>query len=175
MRCARRAALLQIVLGNGDVYNVVRARAALGVEAVARGDSSRAVELLEPAVASVVGGGVREPNFFRLDADLVETLVRLGRVDEARRHLERLDRQAVETGGVWARAVAARCHALLAEDDELQERFEVALELHEHEPACSSAHACSATASACGADGADAKRASCCAQHSTRRSIGERP
>ncbi len=125
---------LEIASGIGDVYNIVRARAALGVGAVARGNSSHAVELFEPAVASVVAGGVREPNFFRLDGDLIESLVRLGRIDDARRHLARLDRQAVETGGTWARAVAARCHALLASDDELQERFEAALELHDHEP-----------------------------------------
>jgi DNA-binding CsgD family transcriptional regulator len=125
---------LEIASSIGDLYNVVRARAALGVEALARGDSRQAVEWLEPAVASVVDGGVREPNFFRLDGDLVESLVRLGRADDARRHLERLDRQAVETRGIWARAVAARCHALLADDSELHERFDAALELHEHEP-----------------------------------------
>lgn len=125
---------LQLASSIGDVYNVVRARAALGADALARGDSRQAAEWLEPAVASVVGGGVREPNFFRLDGDLIESLVRLGRADDARSHLERLDRQGAETGGNWARAVAARCHALLADDDELAERFEQALELHEHDP-----------------------------------------
>jgi DNA-binding CsgD family transcriptional regulator len=125
---------LEIASGIGDVYNVVRARAALGIESLAGGDSKQAVEWLEPAVASVVGGGVREPNFFRLDGDLVESLVRLGRADDARQHLDRLDRQALETGGMWARAVAARCHAMLADDNDLQERFENALELHEHDP-----------------------------------------
>jgi DNA-binding CsgD family transcriptional regulator len=125
---------LKIASSMGDVYNVVRARAALGVEALARGDSQHAVEWLEPAVASVVRGSVREPNFFRLDGDLIESLVRLGRADDARSHLERLDQQAVETGGTWARAVAARCRGLLANDDDLQEGFETALELHEHEP-----------------------------------------
>jgi DNA-binding CsgD family transcriptional regulator len=118
----------------GDTYNIARARSALGVEALGRGDVAGAVGWLEPSVGLVVAGGVAEPNFFRLDADLIEALARLGRPADARSHLNRLDLQSIETKGSWAPAVAARCHAMLAQDNDALQLFEHAIELHEHDP-----------------------------------------
>jgi DNA-binding CsgD family transcriptional regulator len=115
----------------GDHYNGVRTRGALGLQALGRGDAAAAIEWLEPAVTKVVDGGVLNPNWFRLDADLIEALVRLGRVDDAERHLRRLEQQAESTRGRWARAAAARCRAFLSPDDELAEAFETALGLHD--------------------------------------------
>ncbi len=129
---ARRA--LQIAEASNDGYNVVRARGALGLAALARGDAAKAVEWLEPAVAKLVAGGVDEPNFFRLDGDLIEALVRLGKFDDARGQLTRLLAQAEATDGAWAGAVAARCSALMASEAGLAQSFADALELHDRDP-----------------------------------------
>ena len=74
------------------------------------------------------------PNFFRLDADLVEALARVGRTEDALHHLSRLEQQAGSTGSAWARAVAARCRAFLAPAQDLQRAFETALTLHNSDP-----------------------------------------
>src|SRR5262249_34468020 len=103
-------------------------------DALGRGDPAGAARWLEPAVAKAWEGGVRNPNFFRLDADLIEALVRLDRKPDARRHLARLAEQARSTESPWARAAAARCNALLARDAQVPERFEEALVLHERDP-----------------------------------------
>jgi DNA-binding NarL/FixJ family response regulator len=117
-----------------DDFNIVRARAALGLDALGRGDAGAALEWLEPAVAKAEDGGVGNPNFFRLDADLIEALARLGRNEHAKQHLARLEVQARSTGSRWGRAVAARCRAFLSSDAQVQETFETALELHEGDP-----------------------------------------
>jgi tetratricopeptide (TPR) repeat protein len=70
---------LRIAAPTRDEFNIVRARAALGLDALGRGDAAAAVEWLEPAVRRVVDGGVGLPNLFRLDPDLVEALARVGR------------------------------------------------------------------------------------------------
>jgi DNA-binding CsgD family transcriptional regulator len=127
-------AALSVADARGDEYNIVRARGALGLEALGRGDAAAAVEWLEPAVTRVVAGGVLSPNWFRLDADLVEALARLGRVEDAEQHLARLERQAASTASRWGRAAAARCRAFLSPEDRLAETFEHALELHDRDP-----------------------------------------
>ena len=127
-------AAFAIAEARGDAFNIVRARGALGLEALAGGDAAGAVKWLEPAVTTVCDGGVGHPNFFRLDADLIEALARLGRSDHAGDHLRRLEEQAQSTGSPWARAVAARCRAFLSSDSAPQEAFETALELHDLEP-----------------------------------------
>ena len=129
---ARQA--LEIAEETNDEFNVVRARAALGVAALARGALSDAVDWFAPAARKVADGGVGLPNFFRLDGDLIEALTRLGRIHEAKPHLHRLDDQAEATASPWALATAARCRALAASDRDLHDRFDAALELHDHEP-----------------------------------------
>ena len=117
-----------------DEFNVVRARAALGLDALGRGDAASAVEWLEPAARRAVDGGVGLPNFFRLDADLIEALTRIGRTEDAAPHLARLEQQADSTSSGWARAVAARCRAFLAPEAALDAAFGTALALHEADP-----------------------------------------
>jgi DNA-binding CsgD family transcriptional regulator len=131
---AHAEAALRIAEARRDLYNVVRARGALGLEALARGDVGEAADWLEPAVTATASGGVANPNFFRLDADLIEALIRLGRPEHAEPHLARLEQQAEATAGAWARAAAARCRAFLSPVSDIVDRFEAALELHEHEP-----------------------------------------
>lgn len=118
----------------GDEFNTARAHGALGVEALGRTDSTTAVKWLEPAVTKIVEGGVGAPNFFRLDGDYLEALARLGRVADAQPHLARLEQQAASTGSTWASATAARLRAFLSPNEEVFDRFEAALDLHQAEP-----------------------------------------
>lgn len=64
------------------------------------------------------------------EQDLVETLVRLGRADEAAGELAALDRQASRTGSAWAAAAAARCRGMLSTDLEFESDFARAMEWH---------------------------------------------
>ncbi len=109
----------------------MRARAALGFDALAHGEVAEAVRWLQPAAAMTEQGGVGHPNFFRVDADLVEALARLGQMEEAGRRLARLEAQAESTGSFWGRAAAARCRALLSPVADIREAFETALERHD--------------------------------------------
>ena len=127
-------AALAIANGHRDSYNIVRARGALGLEALGRRDAAAAVEWLEPAVRMLEKGGIGNPNVFRLEADLVEALTRLGLPERAEPHLARFDKQARSTRSPWSGAAAARCRAFLSADGELRGAFETALRLHDHDP-----------------------------------------
>jgi DNA-binding CsgD family transcriptional regulator len=132
--CAHAGRALEIASARGDDYNAVRARAAFGLEALARGDVNSAVEWLEPAEQMLEAGGVHHPNLFRIHADLVESQVRAGRRDDAERILARLVHDAEVTRSAWAESAAGRCRALLADDADTHEAFGVALELQERGP-----------------------------------------
>lgn len=72
--------------------------------------------------------GLREPAVVLWAPDLVEAYARLGRVDEARKVLERFTDEAEATGRIWALAAAARCRGLL--DNDFEATFDAALEWH---------------------------------------------
>jgi DNA-binding CsgD family transcriptional regulator len=122
---------LRITTDRGDRFNEVRARGALGLDALARGDMAAAAGWLEPAAQMLADGGVRLPNRFPIDGDLIETLVRSGRRADASKQLDRLLENADLTESRWAHAVGARSRALLVDDAEADDAFESALELHE--------------------------------------------
>src|SRR5207244_999122 len=90
-----------------------------------------AVEWLEPAAEMLAEGGVRLPNRFPLEGDLIEACVRLGKRADARTRLAHLLENAELTESRWGRTVGARCQALLVDDADAEEAFESALELHE--------------------------------------------
>ena len=71
---------------------------------------------------------------FRWEADLVETLLRTGRADEARSALERFERRAQSTHRVWTQAVLHRCRGLLASSDRFEQEFQEALRWHSRSP-----------------------------------------
>jgi DNA-binding CsgD family transcriptional regulator len=125
---------LGIAATRDDRWNIVRARSALGFAALSSGNVDEAVEWLEPAARMLEEGSLRHPNFFRIDADLIEAEVRLGSKDQAQAHLSRLEQQAQATGSPWANAVAARCRALLASKDDVDDAFLLALALHQRDP-----------------------------------------
>jgi DNA-binding CsgD family transcriptional regulator len=62
--------------------------------------------------------------------NLVEAYVRLGRLDDARRSLERYREFGVRSSHVWSPAVARRCEGLLAGEDEYEAILTDALALH---------------------------------------------
>jgi DNA-binding CsgD family transcriptional regulator len=125
---------LQISEKRGDRWNIVRARTALGLEALARGDAAGTVTWLAPAAEMLASGGHRLRNNFRLDGDLIEAHVRLGETREAERKLVDLLEHAEESRSPWALAVGARCRALVAEEGDVDEAFAAALELQASEP-----------------------------------------
>jgi DNA-binding CsgD family transcriptional regulator len=124
---------LEITARRGDRWNEVRARVGLGHDALARGRVDVAVEWLEPAARMLADGGVRHPNMFRVDGDLIEAQVRLGRRAAAQAQLDRLLENAQLAGQAWPAAVAARCRALLADDGDIDHAFDAALAQHERE------------------------------------------
>ena len=79
-----------------------------------------------------------EPAIIPCVPDLVEALVGLGRIDDAERHLKRLEEQAQALDRVWATATALRCRALIAaaagDLDAAQRSAEASVELLERGP-----------------------------------------
>ena len=123
---------LESALRLGDLRNEVRARGALGLLALAGGDLEAAVPQLAPAVAALDRAGHGNPNQIRVAPDLVEVYARLGESRRAAQVVLALERHGEATGIAWTRAVALRCHALVADDDaESARAFEDALEIDE--------------------------------------------
>jgi DNA-binding NarL/FixJ family response regulator len=87
-------------------------RGRLGRAALVIGDLDAAWAHLEGQPQVVVRQGHRHPGNMMWD-DTVETLIALGRLDEAAALLDQFDALAARSSR-WARASAARCHALLA-------------------------------------------------------------
>ena len=109
---------------------LVQAEVIAGIDAAAGGAAEEAVERLVAAQARLETGGVRTAALFPALPELVEALARADRHEEAERYARRLEELVPTTGGDWVRAVAARCRGLLAPDDEIDARFQEALEHH---------------------------------------------
>ena len=107
-----QAALLELELGLGNL------------EGLARADEQQAV-IDRRGLADVD----QHPA-----ADRIELLLRLGRVDEATEASAAFSLAAAQKGQPWSLARAARCRALLAAGEEIDDRFEEALALHEQTP-----------------------------------------
>ena len=76
------------------------------------------------------GIALREPAVVPWLPDAVEAGARSGRRDRAVLLLERLDEQAARAPGRWARAAAARCHGILAAEQDYEAAFSQALAWH---------------------------------------------
>jgi ATP/maltotriose-dependent transcriptional regulator MalT len=80
------------------------------------------------AALSTAPPGVLQPFYVLLfTPDLVEALVRAGRLEEARQAAAPLEAFARPGGPTWAFPLAARCHALVCEGDEAEAQFAEAL------------------------------------------------
>jgi DNA-binding CsgD family transcriptional regulator len=76
------------------------------------------------------GTALREPAVVPWLPDAVEAGARSGQRDSAMMLLGRLDEQAARSPGRWARAAAARCHGILAGEQDYEPAFSQALAWH---------------------------------------------
>ncbi|MGQ0803973.1 MAG: ATP-binding protein [Actinomycetota bacterium] len=118
-----------VELGMGSV--LIWASAALGLLELGLGNYEAAIARFAPIARASDGWEVREPGVVWWTGDGIEAYWRAGRVDDARRLLTTLERQAETTSGTWAKAVAARGRGLLAPDDGFEECFAEALDWHD--------------------------------------------
>lgn len=107
---------------------------ARGFLALGEGDAPRAIRHLERAREHTARFGSRDPSFLYTDADLAEAYSRAGRAEEARAVAAGLAADARRTGGAWAEAAAARCAALTAPDETLDDLLRQALAAHARVP-----------------------------------------
>jgi DNA-binding CsgD family transcriptional regulator len=113
---ARTAATegLELALASGDLALEVYHRQILGFVALSVGDLREADVQLSRAVEVAEASGTRHPGRFKLDGDLVESLVALGELDRAATVVERLEHAAEVAPTPWVRAIGARGRGLLA-------------------------------------------------------------
>ena len=97
---------------------------ALGRLELGMGRVDEAIATLERLSAMVAD--VRHPGMFQWPADLAEAYVRAGRTADAAAAIATLEAQAGRSA--WARGASARCRALLAADDDLDDAFCAALD-----------------------------------------------
>jgi DNA-binding CsgD family transcriptional regulator len=93
-----------------EELEVLRAR---GVASLLAHDAARAVESMNQVWAHMQREGVADPAAFPVAADLVDALVQLGRLDEARTITRRVRTLAQEQEHPWALATAKRCGAIV--------------------------------------------------------------
>lgn len=86
---------------------------ALGHVELAGGDPAAAWQTLEGVLEGLDAFGIAEPGWQPILPDVVETLVMLGRPDEAEALLARLETRAGALDHEWAAAASLRCRALL--------------------------------------------------------------
>ena len=123
--CRRRVARTTEVAGRpGVACMAVYTGHELGLLALGNGDAGEAIDRLEAVRALPVVAHIHEPAVVPWVFDLVEAYIRDSRPEAAR---ELLDQQAPHAGGLWAEAAAARCRALLAAPEEMDEAPRVAL------------------------------------------------
>lgn len=109
------------------------ARRTLGAIAIATGNSDDACRYLGELVHHFEGAGVVEPGAAPFYADYIESLLALGRLEDAEAALCRYESRAEATGRVSAQASARRCRGLLygarAQREEAVAAFEGSLRL----------------------------------------------
>lgn len=109
----------------------LEARTALGVLELQLGHPEKAVAHLEPVQQALDRIGVVDPGYVHATPDYVEALMRSGRIPEAERALDDLERRARVANRVWALAAAERCRLLAAPDAEIDDHFSRAMEWHD--------------------------------------------
>jgi DNA-binding CsgD family transcriptional regulator len=97
-----------------DVVNTIRSRGSLGFLHLSLGDHARAWTFFEGLLELIERMGAHEPGAnVLLLPDAVETLVMLGRLDEAEGHIARLEQRARALEHAWATPAGERCRGLL--------------------------------------------------------------
>ncbi|HEY6653425.1 MAG TPA: AAA family ATPase [Solirubrobacterales bacterium] len=111
----------------GDRESESHAYDALGRLELGLGNTPAAIRALERAAELLAP--VEYTNYVLWPPDLVEAYVRAGRRADAERLDERFTALAARSGTAWASASAARCHALLAAEEEFGAAYAEAVRL----------------------------------------------
>jgi DNA-binding CsgD family transcriptional regulator len=125
---ASQALSLSRELGLG-LYEIW-ATAALGELELGLGRASAAAEHFERQLGLLQRSAVTDVDLSPA-AELVDAYVRLGERDRAEPIVDSFEAAAQTKGQPWALARSLRCRALLAGENDLADRFERALEVHE--------------------------------------------
>jgi DNA-binding CsgD family transcriptional regulator len=114
-------------------HSLLRARlqATLGLLELGLARPLAAIENLAPVADLAESHGVREPSVLPYAPDLIEAYARAGEREAATRELAKFAELAAALDRRWALAAVARLNGLLGRDDDLDEHFGTALELHE--------------------------------------------
>jgi DNA-binding CsgD family transcriptional regulator len=99
-------------LGSFPAY--LELHAARGFLELSLGNHEEAHAYLAPLLDEAAKAGYFEPSLFRFHGDLIETLVSLGKGQEAASLIIELEERADALQHMWARAIAARSRGLLA-------------------------------------------------------------
>jgi ATP/maltotriose-dependent transcriptional regulator MalT len=134
--CRAQAARVVALGVEGDAQVLlIYADQVLGLLALSEGDLDGALHNLRSAERRYRdAGGSHHPLIDAHEQDLVETLIRLGRHEEAEHALATLDVRARRAGSTWAAAAVERCRGLMAGDDAFEGHFAEALALHARTP-----------------------------------------
>jgi DNA-binding CsgD family transcriptional regulator len=97
----------------GCKWDKLEALRALGMAALLAHDPKRAAESLREVWEHTMCEGVDEPGVFPVAPELVEALVELGELDEARAVTERLHDLAERQQHPWGTVTASRCRAVV--------------------------------------------------------------
>ena len=117
--------------GVGHLYLRGRLQATLGLLELGLARPLAAIEKLQPVADLAERHGVREPGVLPYAPDLIEAYARAGEKEAASRELAKLAELARTVNRGWALASVARLDGLLGRDDDLDDHFGAALELHE--------------------------------------------
>ncbi|HEY5659637.1 MAG TPA: LuxR C-terminal-related transcriptional regulator [Gaiellaceae bacterium] len=118
---------------HGVGFRLLQARlqATLGLLELGLGRPAEAIETLRPVADLAERHGLREPSVLPYAPDLIEAYARAGEHEAAMRELTKLTDLARSVNRRWALAAVARLHGLLGPEENLDEHFGAALELHE--------------------------------------------
>ena len=97
-----------------NTWDLLEALRAKGIAALLAHDPAGAAECLRRVWAHTRDEGVDDPGAFPVAPELVEALVELGELDEARGVIERLSTLAEQQDHPWGLATAKRCGGLVA-------------------------------------------------------------
>jgi DNA-binding CsgD family transcriptional regulator len=113
---ARSAAdeALSLSLDRGDALFQQRSLRTLGFLELSLGNPDRAESHLSRLGDLVSGHDGADPGILRFEGDQIETLIALGRLDDAHRWMESLEQRGRALDRAWALAISARCRALLS-------------------------------------------------------------
>jgi DNA-binding CsgD family transcriptional regulator len=118
-------------LGVGHLLLRARLKATLGLLELGLARPLAAIEKLRPVADLAERHGVREPSVLPYAPDLIEAYTRAGEREAATRELAKFAELADSLDRRWALAAVARLRGLLGTDDDVDEHFGAALQLHD--------------------------------------------